>query len=399
MKIEILFGTLCLLLALSFSSVATTAPAFAANLSVISYNVESDDIEDTDPQKVAEDIQRIAGADLWGFSEVANRDAAAIFRDAVAYPGADFDSRLGTTGSNDKLQFVFNQNVLRLIDWDELDNSGGTRAPLFARFEFIPNGQQFLFTVNHFNRGDKEKRQKQAQTLRDWAERETLPIIAVGDYNFDFNPQTKSGNQAFEIFLEDDTFEWLEPQCLRNGNCPDTGTQCDPRYNSILDFVFVANEAKKWSADSQVLFLDEAVCSKEKEGYSDHRPVIANIELTRVTDAFEPPVSITDTIKIFSLLPNPMGDETQLEAVTLENTGEVEIDLSGWRLQDRAGNFWSLDSAGSLSPGENRAILRRGQGMALNNDGDTIELISPSDRVVDSVTYGSTSVDVPIVFR
>ena len=216
MKIKVFLGAICLLFALSFISLANASPVLADHLSVISYNVESDDIDDTDPQKVAEDIKKIAGADLWGFSEVANQDAADVFQEAVAYPGADFDSRLGTTGSNDKLQLAFNKNVLKLINWDQLDNSGGTRAPLFARFEFIPNGQQFLFMVNHFNRGDEVKRQKQAKKVREWAKKETLPIIAVGDYNFDFDIQTKSNNKAFDIFLEDDVFEWIQPHCLSN---------------------------------------------------------------------------------------------------------------------------------------------------------------------------------------
>ena len=67
-----------------------TSPITAGQqtLSVISFNVESD-VEDTDPNKVAQDIQRIPAADLWGLSEVANETAAKIFRDAAS-AGADF---------------------------------------------------------------------------------------------------------------------------------------------------------------------------------------------------------------------------------------------------------------------------------------------------------------------
>lgn len=294
-----------------------TLPVQAATsderLTVISYNVESDDVDDTDPTKVAEDIQRIAGADVWGLSEVANQEAADIFTQAVTVPSSSYTSILGTTGSNDKLQLIFNRNRLRLISSEELNGSGGTREPLVGRFEFLPNGQEFLFMVNHFNRREAEKRQKQAQFVREWGKQQTLPIIAVGDYNFDVDPRNKSGNAAFEIFNQDDTFAWIEPQCLSTDTCPPTGSQCDPQYNSILDFVFVTGAAKQWQGESDLLFLEEEVCPKEESGYSDHRPVSATF---RVNSSSEIDGGVTDTgslpsdarVRIASLLPNPAGD-------------------------------------------------------------------------------------------
>ena len=111
-----------------------------------------------------------------------------------------------------------------------------------------------------------------------------------------------------------------------------------------------------------------------------------------------PPVSTANTLKISSLLPNPNGDETQLESATIKNIGDEEVDLTGWRLRDRAGKFWNLDSLGSLRPDENELILRRGQSMALNNGGDTVELLSPDNQVVDTVTYSNSSPDVIIFF-
>jgi hypothetical protein len=36
-----------------------------------------------------------------------------------------------------------------------------------------------------------------------------------------------------------------------------------------------------------------------------------------------------------------------------------------------------------------RTIQRNGQAMALNNDGDTIDLLNPGGSVVQTVTYGS----------
>ena len=49
-----------------------THPAFAFDLSVVSYNVESD--KDTDPIKVVQDIQQIPPSHIWGLVEVDSAD-------------------------------------------------------------------------------------------------------------------------------------------------------------------------------------------------------------------------------------------------------------------------------------------------------------------------------------
>jgi len=257
-----------------------TSPITAGQqtLSVISFNVESD-VEDTDPNKVAQDIQRIPAADLWGLSEVANETAANIFRDAAS-AGADFGSILGTTGSNDKLQIVYNKKRLKLICTEELDEVAGTRKPLVAQFQLQPAGPEFLFTVNHFNRRDEDVRNAQAEGLRKWAATQSIPVLAVGDYNLDYDPSKSEGNDAFDIVMKDDVFNWIQPPCVGTNSCPPTGTQCDPQYNSILDFALVAGAAKQWEASSEILFANEEdYCPKEKRGFSDHRPVSAHFRI------------------------------------------------------------------------------------------------------------------------
>ncbi|MEB3279328.1 MAG: endonuclease/exonuclease/phosphatase family protein [Lyngbya sp.] len=268
-----------LILLVIFVAIAPASPASAEHLSIISYNVESDDLEDTDPRLVAEDIREIAGADLWGLSEVADQVAADIFTEAVAVPGSDFESIFGTTGTLDKLQIIYNQNKLELQDSEELDNIGGSRSPLVAHFKFLPTGQEFLFTVNHFNRGSEIKRNQQAENLRNWVQAQSLPVIAVGDYNFDFDLAKKKGNKAFDLFLQKEVMTWIKPNCLKTNSCPPTGTQCDPQYASILDYVFVSPMAKNWPGESDILLIQKQVCQKEKEGFSDHYPVTANFSI------------------------------------------------------------------------------------------------------------------------
>lgn len=61
----------------------------------------------------------------------------------------------------------------------------------------------------------------------------------------------------------------------------------------------------------------------------------------------------------------------------------------GWRLRDLAGKTWSLDTLGTLQPGEEKTIRRQGQAMALNNQGDTIDVLDAAGTVVQTVTYGA----------
>ncbi|MGF1482248.1 MAG: lamin tail domain-containing protein [Cyanophyceae cyanobacterium] len=367
-------------------------------LTIISYNVESDDINDTNPQQVAEDIQQIEPADLWGLSEVRGDEDAQVFQEAISRSGVNYESRISETGGSDRLQILFNPQRLRLIESEELSGFGGTRSPLVGRFEFLPNKQEFLFTVNHFNRGDEQKRQRQAENLRNWAREQTLPVIAAGDYNFDVSIQTQEGNEAYRIFTQDDTFTWLKPPCLSSGTCPPTGTQCDSRFDSILDFVFLAGEAKQWRAESQILFQEQPVCEKEERGYSDHYPVAAQIQVDVVSSTANGGADATPNIGIAALLPNPEGDESLREAATLVNNSQEAVNLAGWQLRDRTGLTWQLDLLGTLQPGEQRQLLREGQDMALNNDGDTVELISPQGEVVDTVSYGRADSEQLISF-
>ena len=67
--------------------------------------------------------------------------------------------------------------------------------------------------------------------------------------------------------------------CVAGDNCPITGTQCNPNYRSILDFVFLGGIAKEWNAISDMAFIGENYCRREASGYADHRPVLAQIQL------------------------------------------------------------------------------------------------------------------------
>lgn len=95
------------------------------------------------------------------------------------------------------------------------------------------------------------------------------------------------------------------------------------------------------------------------------------------------------------ILPNPAGDDTSGEWIKLVNSGEEDINLSGWVIKDAGGKAYSLMT---LAPKNTEIVLPRSlTGIALNNNGDTLYLLSASGETVDSISYTEASDDEIII--
>ena len=125
--------------------------------------------------------------------------------------------------------------------------------------------------VNHLYRSNTEGRHEQARLLNARAPQQTLPVIAVGDYNFDWDVSNGDTvhDRGYDLLIVDGVLTWVRPpQLIR--------TQCS--FNSVLDFVFVAGAARQWSASSEILATEESYCPSDQHR-SDHRPVRDVFEL------------------------------------------------------------------------------------------------------------------------
>ncbi len=101
------------------------------------------------------------------------------------------------------------------------------------------------------------------------------PVIAVGDYNFDYELPDGEHNEAYFRMTKDGIWEWVRP-----GN--PVKTSCHPDFNGILDFVFLANDARNWQATSKILEEGSSYCRQKGNDpfkFSDHRPVQAFISI------------------------------------------------------------------------------------------------------------------------
>lgn len=341
---------------LSLVAFAGSSDAKAENLSVLSWNVE--DWQASDSGVIATQLRDdFDGIDIFGLSEVSKVPEFALY---ARYAGEDEQSQYkaigGTTGANTKLGIVYRTDRLNLIESYEMLDMMGTpapgkprtgRAPLVAHLRTTAEGTDFLFVVNHFHRGDEKRRLEQAMLFASWAKEQSMPIIAVGDYNFDFDVDTKRGNQAFDALMAINSFRWIEPSELVTTNWSDRGEDGENDYNSILDFVFLANA--EWTASSKVVVRPNDF---PDDGYtSDHRPVLGLFNTTGDKQAALDPAGFLPAGREEEAPSDAafMAPTPQQKTQTLSATASMEVERS---LAPRA--FVSMQT---IAPTDNTAQL------------------------------------------
>ena len=248
---------------------------------VIGWNAESGR---ANPNVVAARISEINGCDIWGMCEVKNSTWADQF-EVAAEDGesADFRYVLGTTGSNssDFMQIIYDSDRFELLNSFELHRinvTGTVRAPLVAHFRISGTNTEFLFMINHLYRSRTERRHEQARLLNLWSSEQTFPIIAVGDYNFDWDVHVgdQVHDKGYDEMVSHGYFNWVRPKKLKK-------TQASPDYDSVLDFIFLGGNSWTWKAKSTILQRDANDTDDDEfsddDQTSDHRPVRGTITI------------------------------------------------------------------------------------------------------------------------
>ena len=114
---------------------------------------------------------------------------------------------------------------------------------------------------------------------------------------------------------------------------------------------------------------------------SDHLPVSATFVFGGTAPVPDSPVAV----RIVALLPNPDGEDAGREQVTLGNGSPQALSLTGWKLQDRAGNQFLL--TGTVPAQGTLLITMQEASMPLNNSGDDVSLLDPQGRLQHHVSY------------
>lgn len=247
-------------------------------------------------RRIEEDFRH---AELVGFCEVEPEWKEAL-RDALERAtGEDYQLVLSETGGHDRLALAW-----RTSSWVREDGPaesapqlirtiGGPFSVAGRQLQFRPSAyvqlrqrdglQPLTLLVNHFARSRPETgplvRRRQALLLRSWLEQVREPVVCLGDFNFDYHVEAgDKDNSGFSVLTRDDVFRWVRyPDPL----VPTQGEAHNGRpffrYNSILDFIFLAGGARQWPARSEILTRPDDFNPEDQN--SDHRAVRAVIDI------------------------------------------------------------------------------------------------------------------------
>jgi hypothetical protein len=282
------------------------APAHAEEFRILAWNVESNRPGAppvSDAGVISEQLAGLLGApetraQIVALSEVEPKTMP-IYKQAVE-EGLDTEVDFVTSASGgfkdaDSLLLVVDAKRFAIEDVFEMHRYAGisanfnvmdsdspeygavrARSPLVAKLRDKATSGTFWLIVTHLARGEADLRVEQAKALRKWAEDHAgEPIIAAGDFNFDYDFKTQKGNPAYDAMMEGGVWQWLKPDPLIDSNwAEDRNNPGNDRYpDSILDFVFVANAARDWKGESDVVMWEGDFPDSDKT--SDHRPIIA----------------------------------------------------------------------------------------------------------------------------
>jgi len=105
----------------------------------------------------------------------------------------------------------------------------------------------------------------------------------------------------------------------------------------------------------------------------------------------EKTTKIKEQIIINEIYPNPSGSDLENEWIELKNIGTEPLDLNGWQIQDNSKKKYKIIAKNFqstiIAPNEFFTLTRKTSGLALNNDKDTVKLISPDDKTIQTVKY------------
>ena len=117
----------------------------------------------------------------------------------------------------------------------------------------------------------------------------------------------------------------------------------------------------------------------------------AKKEATAEINANEIKTKIETKIIISEIYPNPSGSDLEFEWLELKNINETEIDLLGWQIKDNSKKTYKISALDFpttiIKPGQFFILPRSITGLALNNDQDTIKLLSPEDKTIQTIKY------------
>lgn len=138
--------------------------------------------------------------------------------------------------------------------------------------------------------------------------------------------------------------------------------------------------------------VELAVSDGARESFKSRTVTVSAPKLAATTSQILPLAKATSVrIIINELLPNPDGEDADGEWIELYNSGEQEVDLLNWQLDDASGGSkaYQFSESVPIKPRAYYLVNREDSNLALNNGSDEVRLFDFLGRLADDVSYSS----------
>jgi DNA/RNA endonuclease YhcR with UshA esterase domain len=214
--------------------------------------------------------------------------------------------------------------------------------------------------------------------------------INPGAYAVVYSPNGKLNNDGDTIILRDATALIIDSVSYGDGSLESPEDGMALARNSSTEF-----ELTETSTPGEVnsIFVAQVVEDVEVTEASEEEIIEQVASGQSDQEETSTPASYTGstTLRFSSIYPNTTGSDVTEEYIEITNTGTESIDLLGWSIEDGSTDRYSISESQIVEPQGTIKIMRTDSGIALNNTGDTLELLDPNDEVRDTVTYGNAA--------
>ncbi len=164
-------------------------------------------------------------------------------------------------------------------------------------------------------------------------------------------------------------------------------TQTEEMNEPAEEVVEIAETSASEAPTEEIAVVEEEAVSSPTNEPQDES--LSNNETVEDTTQAQAPWKGATTLQFSHLYPNTVGSDEQEEYIELINTGDETINLIGWSMEDGSTDQFTFTESTEVAPGKTHRANRTQTALALNNTGDTLELITPDGTVIDLVSYGS----------
>lgn len=102
-----------------------------------------------------------------------------------------------------------------------------------------------------------------------------------------------------------------------------------------------------------------------------------------------PMITYPSGVFISEIMPNPIGADETEEWIKLFNTNNFNVDLSGWKITDTNGTSTTFvfPKDSKILANNFLTLKRTDTKIMLNNDADGINLLTPDNKIINSVNF------------